>query len=320
MKKSIILFLLMVMASGQGANANAVELRQSSTIDNPMIRISDLFRFGDNAKAGNTGDVVVGPAPAPGEKKVLNSLQLAAVARRHGVDWQPTNRFERTVISRAGTLITSEEIEDAVTQILVDKGMDTKRRVKLSNRGRRIYGAANQNISFSIQQANYNRRTGHLSATMKIPYGNGDSKQISLNGRVLNIISIPVLSRQIKVGNVIRKSDIEWIELESRRVRSTFVTDAESLIGQQVLRTLAAGKPVRMRDVRSRVLVAKGSLATLMLKTNRMILSVRVLAMDNAGLGETVRVLNTRSKKTIEGIVTGAGRIVVPAMSLEQGS
>ncbi|NQU69446.1 MAG: flagellar basal body P-ring formation protein FlgA [Rhodospirillales bacterium] len=320
MRKSIILFLLMVLAYGQGAHANAVELRQSFTIDNPLIRMSDLFSFGDNANAGKAGNIIVGPAPAPGEKKVLNSTQLAAVARRHGVDWQPANRYERTVISRAGTLITSEEIEDAVTQILVDKGMDKKRRVKLSIRGRRIYGATHQDVSFSIQQASYNSRTGHLSATMQIPYGNGDSKQISLNGRVLDIIRIPVLSRQIKSGDVIGKSDIEWIELESRRVRNSFVTEEESLIGQQALRTLAAGKPVRMRDVRSRVLVVKGSLATLMLKTNRMILSVRVLAMENAGMGETVRVLNTRSKKTIEGIVTGAGRIVVPAMSMEQGS
>ncbi len=320
MKKSIILFLLLVMAYGQGANANAVELRKSSTIDKPMIRVSDLFSFNDNAKAAEAGNVVVGRAPAPGEKKVWNSFQLAAVARRHGIDWQPVNRYERTVISRAGTLITNEEIEDAVTQILVDKGMDKKRRVKLSNTGRQIYGAANQGVSFSIQQASYNSRTGHLSATMKIPYGNGDSKQISLNGRVLDIISIPVLSRQVKTGDVIGKSDIEWIELESRRVRNSFITDAESLIGQQVLRTLAAGKPVRVRDVRSRVLVAKGSLATLMLRTKRMVLSVRVLAMENAGMGETVRVLNTRSKKTIEGIVAGAGRIIVPTMGLEQGS
>ena len=34
-------------------------------------------------------------------------------------------------------------------------------------------------------------------------------------------------------------------------------------------------------------------------------------------LGDTIRVLNTRSKKTIEGIVAGAGRIVVPAMGLD---
>ena len=159
-----------------------------------------------------------------------------------------------------------------------------------------------------------------FTATMEIPYGNGDSKRISLTGRVLEIIRVPVLNRRVKAGNVIREGNIDWIELEARRVRDSFVTDAESLIGQQVVRTLIAGKPVRTRDVRSRVLVAKGSLAMLTLKTNRMLLTVRVLAMGDGGMGETIRVLNTRSKKTIEAIVTGAGHITVPTMSLEHGS
>jgi len=159
-----------------------------------------------------------------------------------------------------------------------------------------------------------------FTATMEIPYGNGDSKRISLTGRVLEIIRVPVLNRRVKAGNVIREINIDWIELEARRVRDSFVTDAESLIGQQVVRTLIAGKPVRTRNVRSQFLVAKGSLATLTLKTNRMLLTVRVLAMGDGGMGETIRVLNARPKKTIEGIVTGAGHITVPAMSLEQGS
>ncbi len=155
---------------------------------------------------------------------------------------------------------------------------------------------------------------------MLVPHGNGDGKQVFLTGRVLNLMRVPVVIRRVKIGDVIRKSDIEWIEIEARRVRDSIVTDAESLIGQQVVRTLVAGKPVRNRDVRSRVLVSKGSLATLTLTTNRMLLTVRVLAMSDGGMGETIRVLNTRSKKIIEGVVSGPGRIIVPALGVTQGS
>lgn len=320
MKRSIVLFLLMVMAYGQSANASAVELRSSTQTEESVIRLGDLFSFNDNTDGGKAARKVVGPAPAPGKRKVLNSLQLAAVAKRHGVDWQPSSRYERTVISRSGTLISTEEIEDALTQVMLDKGMGQEQKVKLSNGRRRIYAATNQDVPFTIDNATYNRRTGRITASMFVPYGNGDRKRISLTGRVLNLIRVPVLSRRVKTGDVIRKANIEWIEIESRLMRNSFVTSDESLIGQQVVRTLTAGKPVRSRDVRSRVLIAKGSLATLTLTTNRMLLTVRVLAMGDGGLGETIRVLNTRSKKTIEGIVTGPGRIVVPAIGLTQGS
>jgi flagellar basal body P-ring formation protein FlgA len=320
MKRSIILFLLMVMAYGNGASANAAELRSSTMTDDSVIRIGDLFSFGGDLDAGKSAYTVIGPAPAPGKRKVLNSLQLAAIARRHGIDWKPGSRYERTVVSRSGTLISTEEIEDAVTQIMLDKGMGKDRKVRLSNSSRRIYAAANQDVSFTIENASFNRRTGRITASMLVPHGNGDSKQISLTGRVLNLMRVPVLSRRVKTGDVIRKADIDWIEVEARHMRDSFVTSAESLIDQQVVRTLTAGRPVRTRDVRSRVLISKGSLATLTLTTNRMLLTVRVLAMSDGGLGETIRVLNTRSKKTIEGIVTGPGRIVVPTLGLTQGS
>lgn len=320
MKRSVILFFLLVMAFGQGVNASAAELRGFATIDDSVIRLSDLFRFADNAAVGEAANSVIGRAPAPGKRKVLSSVQLAALARRHGIDWKPTNRYERTVISRAGTLIDNEEIEDAVRQALIEMGMDRERRVNLSNSGRRIYAAANQDVPFTIEQTRYNRRTGRVTATMRIPYGDGDGKRIVLTGRVVKLVRVPVLSRRVKTRDVIRKADIDWIEIEARRLRDNFVTDADALIGQQAVRTLQAGKPIRARDVRSRVLVAKGSLATLTLRTKKMLLTVKVLAMGDGGMGETIRVLNTRSKKTIEGIVTGAGRISIAAMGLEQGS
>lgn len=320
MKRSIVLFLLMVMAYGQSANANAAELRSSVVTEESVIRLGDLFSFNDITDAGNAAQKIIGPAPAPGKRKVMNSLQLAAIAKRHGVDWNPSSRYERTVISRSGTFISTEEIEDALTQVMLDKGMGPEQKVRLSNGSRRIYAAVNQDVPFTIENASYNRRTGRITASMHVPYGNGDRKLVSLTGRVLDLMRVPVLSRRVKTGDVIRKADIEWIEIEARLMRDSFITSDDSLIGQQVVRSLTTGRPIRSRDVRSRVLIAKGSLATLTLTTNRMLLTVRVVAMGDGGLGETIRVLNTRSKKTIEGIVTGPGRIVVPAIGLTQGS
>jgi flagellar basal body P-ring formation protein FlgA len=321
MKKSVILILMLVMAYGRfataTASAGAVELRGSTTIEGATIRVGDLFKFDDDAVAGKIANKVVAPSPAPGKQRILNALQLASVARKHGLDWRPATRRDRTVIQRSGTLIETEEVERAIAQALGDKGMSKDGQVKLSNSGRRVYGATDRDILFTIERVRLNRRTGTFSATMNVPYGESDGNQIELTGRVVEIIKLPVLSRRVKTGDLIRIDNIDWIEYEAKRLRDTVVTDAESLIGKQAVRALMPGRPIQQRSIRSRVLVSKGSLATLTLKTNRMYLTVRVRAMGDGGLGDTIRVLNTRSKKTIEGVVAGAGRIVVPAMGLD---
>ena len=52
-----------------------------------------------------------------------------------------------------------------------------------------------------------------------------------------------------------------------------------------------------------------------------MTLIARVKAAEDGAKGQTIRVLNTRSNRTVEGVVVGPGRVVVPhADSATSGS
>jgi len=74
---------------------------------------------------------------------------------------------------------------------------------------------------------------------------------------------------------------------------------------------LRAGQPIRNGDVRAPVVVAKGSLVTMILKTRNMILTSKGRAIENGAIGDTVKIMNTRSKTVIEAVVAGANRVTV---------
>ena len=70
-----------------------------------MVRLSDLFD-----DAGPRAGQVLGPAPAPGARIVVEAPQLAAIARQFGVDWRPASPADSAVIDRPGRLLPREDV------------------------------------------------------------------------------------------------------------------------------------------------------------------------------------------------------------------
>ena len=56
----------------------------------------------------------------------------------------------------------------------------------------------------------------------------------------------------------------------------------------------------------------KGSLVTLTVHTRYMLLQTNGQAVEDGARGEVVRILNLKSRKTVQGIVTGDGEVRVP--------
>ncbi len=66
-----------------------------------------------------------------------------------------------------------------------------------------------------------------------------------------------------------------------------------------------------MGNFQDPVVVAKGSLVTIVLKTPTMILTAQGRAVEDGGRGDVIRVMNTRSKKIVEGVVSRPGTVSV---------
>jgi flagellar basal body P-ring formation protein FlgA len=99
-------------------------------------------------------------------------------------------------------------------------------------------------------------------------------------------------------------------------LQANTVTGEAELIGKTPRRGLRAGFPILASSVRRPILVAKGSLITMVLRAPKMLLTAQGKALDNGSDGDVIRINNTQSNKIVEAEVIGHGRVAVRTTSM----
>ena len=122
---------------------------------------------------------------------------------------------------------------------------------------------------------------------------------------------MPVLARSIRRGETIRTRDLEFVKKRRKSIGRNTIIDVDQIVGKTPRRYLQTGKPMRMTDLRMPVLVAKGKLVTLTLKNQHMLITAQGKALEDGAKGEVVRVTNTRSRQTVQGVVMGHNRVAI---------
>lgn len=294
------------VAAAPAAEAAPVTLRQSVTVRGGLVRLGDLF-----VPAGDKAEAAVAYAPAPGKRAIFDARWLYRVARAYGLNWRPLSIHEKAVVARESIVIGRREIADHILAALVDKGVDADMRVELSNRMLRIHVPGDSTATVAVEDVAYDARTRRFIAIVAAPADDPAARRIRVTGRVHRVIDVPVLTRRVLAGEVIRKRDVKWIAMRGDRLQRDTIQDSGALIGKSPRRGLRAGVPVRVSDVRLPVLVSRRSLVTILYRVRSMTLTAQGRALEDGGAGDTVRVANTQSNTVVQAVVTGANRVSV---------
>ncbi|MDI9409640.1 MAG: flagellar basal body P-ring formation chaperone FlgA [Candidatus Pacebacteria bacterium] len=129
------------------------------------------------------------------------------------------------------------------------------------------------------------------------------------------LVSVPIMLRPMSRGAVIAASDIGFIKMAAERIPRQTVTDTKLIVGKTAIRDLAAAQPIRSAELGSPTLVMRNSPVTVALQNGKMSVMMMGTALDDGSEGQLVRVLNTSSKKIIQGTVRGLGLVVVASYS-----
>ncbi|HEY9163028.1 MAG TPA: flagellar basal body P-ring formation chaperone FlgA [Magnetovibrio sp.] len=282
-----------------------VTLMGSVTVTDGVVRLGDIFH-GVDAYA----DKVVAYAPRPGGRAVFDSRWLARVASAYKLNWQPSSTVERVVIERASQIVTKTEVEDLLQQRLLDDGGDASSQALLSNRSFVLHlpidAANNTPPTLDVQQLTVDDSTGRFSAV--IAWGSGADDNVHVAGKVERMAQVPVLANRVMRGEVIKASDIQWQTLAEGRLPRTAITEVDLVVGMAAKRTLQAGKPIAIADIRRPLLVNKGESVTMYLTTPSMRLTAKGRALEHGSEGDTIRISNSQTNTVVDAIVTGPGQ------------
>jgi len=212
----------------------------------------------------------------------------------------------------ADAIVTADAIAARVSEAIAARDPTSGRyHVALADPAYQLVLPAAAQGRYGIAALTFDPARRSFAATLSYTNQAGATEYVRLGGGALAVIDVPALNRDIAIGETIAESDLTTIELAAERASGTLLTSAASLAGQAARRQLRAGTPLFTYDVKKPVLVKKGDLVTVVYSLPGIELTSQGQALADAAKGETVAILNTRSRRTIEARVTGAGTVSV---------
>ena len=291
-----------VLNNSVSANLNqTVELKSNVIVEEAFILLGDLF-----TNTGNKSNTKIAYAPQAGKKSQFDAKWLYRVARAYNLNWRPLSLKTRVFVERSSQVIYRDEIEDALVARFRAKGYQDNFEIEFGQREPKIYVATNEPATFDIDQLSITKSTGRFIATLLVPAQNANAKRFRVTGRIHRITQIPVVSRRLNRGDIIKQNDIEWINLRERKVRRNYLENEAKIIGMAARRHIAPKTPLTANHIERPQLVKKGGIVNIALVSGAMRLTTQGRSLENGSLGDTIRIKNTRTKKIIEAKVTGA--------------
>lgn len=282
-------------------------LKIKAQVANDSIRLGDLFDNIDAEKASTR----VGEAPAPGNAVTYQPSQLAAIARSNGLDWKPQTYMDKVVIERQGQLVSKATIEAALRKALAAKGVTGELEFEIASRAYQLYVSEVQAPTVAVELAHFDPDSRSFIAEFKAPADEPRADKVRVAGRAHSMIDVPVLSRRMMPSEIIRNSDLTWIKMRSGPQLANNATLLEDVLGRTPKRPLQAGQPIRQSDIGAFTLVQRNESVTMIVRTKSMTLTVQGKALDDGAEGQSIRVQNPKSNRTVEGRVTGPSEVTV---------
>ena len=293
------------LAAPAPAFAAGVLLRSHVLVDGPMVTLGDLF---DNV--GERAKVQVLRAPPPGQHITVDTDWLAHVALVNGLSWKPRDLFDEASIERTGQVIGRDQIVANLRDALLGRGAQGEFTIELESRNQQMIVATDDAANVSVRDLFYDRAGKRFSATIAA----GDSR-LPVSGRLYATIQVPVLTHPVGRGDTVIAEDITMIPMREDMIRPATVTDIGAIVGMAAKMALRPNQPLASGDLQKPLAVTHGALVTLVLDYHGMALTAQGRAIDQGSLGDTIRVTNTHSNLTVEGVIDGTNRVRVSLIS-----
>lgn len=140
-----------------------------------------------------------------------------------------------------------------------------------------------------------------------------DSKPWSLNVPVTISIykNVLVTTHPLQKGSVLNRDDIKLAKRDLATLSYGYFEDLDSEIGMKLKRRALSGAVLTPSMLVKPQVISRGQKVTIKAVSGRMEVRMAGKALDNGAPGERIKVMNLKSRKKLEGVVTATGEVEV---------
>lgn len=318
LRTTTIAGLLLLAAPAALADPARPSLKPEATVTGELVLIGHLVEH-----AGELAEVAIFRAPDLGTTGSVPTSRVRDALRPYGLDDLDTSSLTEVVVTRPSRAITVKEIESRIIQALAQRGIGAAKDLKLSidQSLRTIHVESTATAELQVARLTVDPYNSRFGIVLDIP-GSAILRRtpLRLSGRVTETAEAVVLTRSLQRGDVIRPGDFAIERRPRAETSKDDISQPSAALGLAARRPMRTGHVLRQADLMKPELVKRNDTVTLIYEVPGILVTMRGQATETGGEGDVITVLNLQSKRTIHGVVTGAGQITVSGTTIHPAS
>jgi flagella basal body P-ring formation protein FlgA len=314
-----IAFAALVTFAVSAAAQTAAPDQARPTLRSEAIVTGDIVRIGDLVEnAGIVASVPVFRAPDLGSTGTVPIDAVTEALRAHALIGLDTAGLSEVVVIRASRTIPAKDVEDSVASALSKQfglGEPKNIAVTFERELRAIQVEPSAKGALRVERINFDAHSGRFDAVLEIPTGAAHRGMLRLFGRAAATVDVVTVLRPIDRGAVLKDDDVLVERHPRAEIGRDIVTDRDQAIGFAARANLQPGRPLRAADLMKPELVQRNETVMLVYEVPGIVLTVRGKAVDGGAEGDVISVLNEQTKRTVQGVVVGPGRVIISTSS-----
>jgi flagella basal body P-ring formation protein FlgA len=284
-------------------------LKSEATITGDIVRIGDLIDH-----AGIVASVPIFRSPDLGSTGTVSADDVLEAVRKHALIGVDPRDVRDVVVTRASRAIPASAVEDAISRTLAtqfDLGSNKDIVVNFARDMRVLYVEPSAKGDLRVAHIDYDLRSGRFDATIEIPSAGGKRSIVQISGRATATVEVATAARTIDRGTVLRDADLIMERRPRAEVGRDAITKPSQAVGLAARSNLQPGRPIRSAELMKPDLVQRNDTVTIVYEVPGVVLTVRGKAADGGAEGDVINVINEQSKRTLQGVIVGPGRVAI---------
>jgi flagellar basal body P-ring formation protein FlgA len=322
-----VLVLGFLVTCAGAAGATEIAFRPNASVTGPAITLRDVATIsgGDPAVVARLEQTVLGPAPAPGRNARLDFEEIRSRLDATGVSTadanfsgasvvvvsctQPAAAVVRRPKRKSRTTVSPAQVRRA------EKILTQSVRQSLRGKSRQ---AANLFLEVVVDPADVpivlagategfelSALDPHNVNAQNVQVRTQDSQGQAIRFQIQCVVSekprVPVLTRSVTAGEVIREDDLNWKQADSTE---GLATKAEEIIGREAKKSLHADDPVHVDDIRTIPLVRSNDIVTGIWQKGGIRITSQFKAKSDGGKGDVITLVQLTGRDQVLARVT----------------
>ncbi len=280
-------------------------LKANVSVNHPVVTVGDMFD-----DSGLMAETALFRAPLPGTTGIVSLEAVRSAAARVGLIEYGTDGVMAVKVERRATIIDSTELTNLIEGDLNFRGL-LPAGASVETRfdgGALSFKAEDVAVPVTLTSLRWQPGARAFAARFTIA---GIDLPVDVSGSIELMVEVPHLATTVKAGSVLTPADIEMKKVPFDYADQTGVGAAEDLIGKELKRNGRAGLMLKAADVTERLTVRRNTQVTVLLKTGPMTLTVVGQSLADASAGQPVQVMNSVTKKILNGVAMADGTVVI---------